>query len=498
MSIDVHKLGYAPKGSSVIVHASKELRRYQTFVFDGWLGGLYASPNIQGSRSGLPMATAWAVMHHLGIDGYRDSPGRRSTRPAASSPASRDTPGSRCWANPTRTSSPSRPTPGVEPDRRVHARRRDGEEGLAPRSPDATRFVARDGQRGERAERRRVPRRPRGLRRRARAARTDDRSTDLRDAGVTQSSALSAVEAVDGFDVLLDELAHHVARRAAPGSSCRRPGRRACRSSSRSLRAADAVERVGHEHELHAASGGSPGESGRSHASVHSVRSWRAGLPLSARERTVCDDVGLEHLLDDQRRHVALGDRQPDRTRPRALRAHRERRRDLRAVRDPARREHRRVGAIASITCGHSTIELISPVWPPASVPCATMMSTPMFDVLLRVRGLLASAATLMPCSCAVSTMSLGGGPSALTSSAASAATRSRAAGARSRRSSRAGGGRARRRRAAAARRARRAPSRPSRGAPGVIISSSCALEVVGVDAFRAAATFAGMTRSTP
>ena len=72
MSIDVHKLGYAPKGSSVIVHASKALRRYQTFVFDGWLGGLYASPNIQGSRSGLPLATAWAVMHHLGIDGYRE------------------------------------------------------------------------------------------------------------------------------------------------------------------------------------------------------------------------------------------------------------------------------------------------------------------------------------------------------------------------------------------------------------------------------------------
>jgi sphinganine-1-phosphate aldolase len=72
MSIDVHKLGYAPKGSSVIVHASRELRKYQTFVFDGWLGGLYASPNIQGSRSGLPIATAWAVMHHLGIDGYRE------------------------------------------------------------------------------------------------------------------------------------------------------------------------------------------------------------------------------------------------------------------------------------------------------------------------------------------------------------------------------------------------------------------------------------------
>jgi glutamate/tyrosine decarboxylase-like PLP-dependent enzyme len=72
ISADLHKLGYAPKGASVLLHRSKELRSYQTFVFDDWLGGFYASPAMQGSRPGLPMATAWAVMHHLGIDGYRE------------------------------------------------------------------------------------------------------------------------------------------------------------------------------------------------------------------------------------------------------------------------------------------------------------------------------------------------------------------------------------------------------------------------------------------
>lgn len=71
ISADIHKLGYAPKGASVILHRTKELRRYQTFVFDDWLGGFYASPNMQGTRPGLPMATAWAVMHHLGVDGYK-------------------------------------------------------------------------------------------------------------------------------------------------------------------------------------------------------------------------------------------------------------------------------------------------------------------------------------------------------------------------------------------------------------------------------------------
>jgi glutamate/tyrosine decarboxylase-like PLP-dependent enzyme len=70
ISADLHKLGYAPKGVSVIVHRTKELRRLQTWTFDRWLGGMYGSPNLQGSRSGLPMAAAWAVMQHLGIDGY--------------------------------------------------------------------------------------------------------------------------------------------------------------------------------------------------------------------------------------------------------------------------------------------------------------------------------------------------------------------------------------------------------------------------------------------
>lgn len=70
ISADIHKLGYAPKGVSVILHRTRQLRRYQTFTFDGWLGGFYGSPNLQGTRSGLPMAAAWAAMSRLGIDGY--------------------------------------------------------------------------------------------------------------------------------------------------------------------------------------------------------------------------------------------------------------------------------------------------------------------------------------------------------------------------------------------------------------------------------------------
>lgn len=70
ISADLHKLGYAPKGASVVLHRTKALRRYQTFVFDDWLGGFYASPALQGTRPAAPMATAWATLHALGRDGY--------------------------------------------------------------------------------------------------------------------------------------------------------------------------------------------------------------------------------------------------------------------------------------------------------------------------------------------------------------------------------------------------------------------------------------------
>jgi len=72
MSADLHKLGYTPKGASVVLHRTKALRRYQTFAFSDWLGGFYASPNLAGTRSGAPMAAAWAVLQRLGVDGYLD------------------------------------------------------------------------------------------------------------------------------------------------------------------------------------------------------------------------------------------------------------------------------------------------------------------------------------------------------------------------------------------------------------------------------------------
>jgi len=70
MSVDLHKYGYTAKGASVILHRNKALRKHQTFTTDNWLGGLYGSSGVLGTRSGGPIAAAWAVLHHLGEDGY--------------------------------------------------------------------------------------------------------------------------------------------------------------------------------------------------------------------------------------------------------------------------------------------------------------------------------------------------------------------------------------------------------------------------------------------
>ncbi len=70
ISVDLHKFGYTAKGASVLLHRSKKLRAYQTFVTDNWLGGLYGSSGMMGTKSGGAMAAAWAVMQYLGEDGY--------------------------------------------------------------------------------------------------------------------------------------------------------------------------------------------------------------------------------------------------------------------------------------------------------------------------------------------------------------------------------------------------------------------------------------------
>ncbi|KAG5457392.1 MAG: pyridoxal phosphate-dependent transferase, partial [Olpidium bornovanus] len=92
--------GFAPKGTSVVMYRAKSMRHYQYFVTTEWIGGIYASPSIAGSRCARPVRRAllaslvsqkqrltalpiarpggliagcWAAMMEMGLSGYVES-----------------------------------------------------------------------------------------------------------------------------------------------------------------------------------------------------------------------------------------------------------------------------------------------------------------------------------------------------------------------------------------------------------------------------------------
>ena len=70
ISVDTHKYAYAPKGTSLLLHRTPELRRPQYFASADWPGYTMLNPTMQSTKSGGPLAGAWAVVQSLGDDGY--------------------------------------------------------------------------------------------------------------------------------------------------------------------------------------------------------------------------------------------------------------------------------------------------------------------------------------------------------------------------------------------------------------------------------------------
>ena len=70
ISVDLHKYAYTPKGASLILHRNPELRKFQMFSFSRWLGYTMINPTVQSTKSGGPLAAAWAVLHYVGDESY--------------------------------------------------------------------------------------------------------------------------------------------------------------------------------------------------------------------------------------------------------------------------------------------------------------------------------------------------------------------------------------------------------------------------------------------
>ncbi|MFJ6195809.1 pyridoxal phosphate-dependent decarboxylase family protein [Micromonospora sp. NPDC092111] len=70
ISVDLHKYAYAPKGVSVLLHRDPTLRAPQYFAYADWPGYTMVNPVLASTRSGGPIAAAYATVRHLGDAGY--------------------------------------------------------------------------------------------------------------------------------------------------------------------------------------------------------------------------------------------------------------------------------------------------------------------------------------------------------------------------------------------------------------------------------------------
>lgn len=70
MSADLHKYAYAAKPASTIAWRSKDLLQYHHYSPADWPGSAYVTQGFSGSRPIGPVAAAYAILNHLGEDGY--------------------------------------------------------------------------------------------------------------------------------------------------------------------------------------------------------------------------------------------------------------------------------------------------------------------------------------------------------------------------------------------------------------------------------------------
>lgn len=70
LSVDMHKYGYAAKNCSALLYRDAGLRRHALFSSSATTGYAVINTTVLSTRSGGPMAGAWATLHALGESGY--------------------------------------------------------------------------------------------------------------------------------------------------------------------------------------------------------------------------------------------------------------------------------------------------------------------------------------------------------------------------------------------------------------------------------------------
>ena len=70
ISTDLHKFGYCPKQCSTVMYRNKDLRRFQIYTSTRTTCYTLINTTILSTKTGGPLAGAWAVLNFLGEEGY--------------------------------------------------------------------------------------------------------------------------------------------------------------------------------------------------------------------------------------------------------------------------------------------------------------------------------------------------------------------------------------------------------------------------------------------
>lgn len=70
ISLDLHKYAYAPKGTSILLYRDATLRKPQYFASADWPGYTMLNSTMQSTKSGGPLAGAWATVNTITDAGY--------------------------------------------------------------------------------------------------------------------------------------------------------------------------------------------------------------------------------------------------------------------------------------------------------------------------------------------------------------------------------------------------------------------------------------------
>ena len=71
LSADLHKFGFCPKPASTVFYRDADKAQHHMFDADVWPNGRFVTSTIVGTRPAGGAAGAWAVLNHLGVEGFK-------------------------------------------------------------------------------------------------------------------------------------------------------------------------------------------------------------------------------------------------------------------------------------------------------------------------------------------------------------------------------------------------------------------------------------------